>query len=265
MHDSGAEGVSAGSASACVARQALRPIRLRPQWSCPHPFPVLRCGETHVWILPRRNRPSDAAHPLSVPEMPTMRWVHSTECVPDESEHAVLRILAGYLRRSPDDVSIRKSRSGKPRCFPFDRASRLHMSISHSGSWTLLAVRNGSPLGLDWEKVRRPVRAQGLPQHLLGNVHRHSSPLPPFSEEVKTRLFIRDWTLMEALLKLLGRGLLDAISAYRKNRPLHAVPPATSAYMCRFGIGPHHLACLALIRRPCGIRFFLHPCCCGAG
>lgn len=250
-------------AYACHSKEILRSIRFHPTWSCPGSIPVLRSGEVHVWLLPRHN-PSYIQSPSS-PSPDGKSSLNAcgrglSHVCPD-TQSALVYLLTQYLGCCPNTLSIRKSFSGKPKCHRMQGGSNLHLSLSHSCGWTLLALQYGSPLGLDLERMRKPVHAERLVQYVFGTAIQTRLPLPSLSEAARTRRFVRDWTGMEAVLKLFDRSLIEVISSHQKNIMLHALPPPASFYVCRFGIGVDHFASLALVRRPRSIRFLMHPEC----
>ncbi|MBR2484163.1 MAG: 4'-phosphopantetheinyl transferase superfamily protein [Oscillospiraceae bacterium] len=106
-------------------------------------------------------------------------------------DHLARTALAKKSGKAPQDIVIRREKSGKP------TADEGYFSISHSGSLVVCAVSD-KPVGVDVECIRKP---------LLRVAQRY------FTEEEKKLLqeddsqFWRVWTGKEALCKLSGEGL----------------------------------------------------------
>ncbi len=110
---------------------------------------------------------------------------------------ALRHVLGEYLGAPPASLRFEYGRWGKPRLAD---ASRLHFSVTHSGTAAAIAV-GAVPLGIDLE-VLRPVSAdvaeESLTPEELVRVRAASDP---------TTAFYAHWTLKEAYLKAVGCGL----------------------------------------------------------
>jgi 4'-phosphopantetheinyl transferase len=81
----------------------------------------------------------------------------------------------------------------------------LHVSVSHAHYYSLIALAEGAPVGIDLERLRRVPDADAIvravyPQDEVGRL----AALEPGERDLA---FISAWTRREALLKGLGCGL----------------------------------------------------------
>lgn len=137
-----------------------------------------------------------------------------------KNEGDFLRCLAGGLLMQKalgtDDVAIEEN--GKPYL-----PDGPHFSLSHSGSWAVLAVSD-APLGVDVEK------AGGRNwRRLMGRLHPREIEALRLCAEPEA-LFYRIWTRKESYVKMLGRGLsmdFRAFCVYDETGEarIHAAPP----------------------------------------
>lgn len=115
--------------------------------------------------------------------------------------HGMLRcVLASYLKLDPRTIYINKTDRGKP----FVPNSAFFFSLSHAEGCVVIALTNLGDIGVDVEPVNRTVNA-GLVRTVLSD--REQDALRHLPEEAQSRMFIRYWTLKEALLKASGDGI----------------------------------------------------------
>lgn len=111
-------------------------------------------------------------------------------------------LLGAHLGLDPHTLVFAENAFGKPRLA--DRPS-VHFSLSHSGDQAVLAVSNQREIGIDIECVR-PL------DHLdLARRYFHPNEVSAI-EAVKAAdeqllAFFRIWTLKEAVVKAIGKGL----------------------------------------------------------
>ncbi|MGY1642995.1 4'-phosphopantetheinyl transferase family protein [Geodermatophilus sp. SYSU D00703] len=86
-------------------------------------------------------------------------------------------------------------------------APGLHLSVSHSGSCVVVAVRAGSPVGVDVEEVGRfgPGELDVLAEETLAAEERDRLARLPVAD--RPAAFTTYWTRKEAVLKSTGQGL----------------------------------------------------------
>jgi len=97
------------------------------------------------------------------------------------------------------EIEIRKEKKGQPYFYDLkkDKASNLHLSITHSGEFALAAVGQ-SPIGIDIEKIEE--RSESFYKEAFTEKERNEISL----NAEKGTIY---WTIKEAITKALGEGL----------------------------------------------------------
>ena len=131
-------------------------------------------------------------------------------------EDSRLRSLGGelLLRRALEDCGLEAGElryeygdHGKPR---LAGQEEFHFSLSHSGSYVMLAVSERE-LGCDLEQITEP-RLKVARRYFAREEWEHLSST---AGEEQTRLFFRYWTLKESFLKATGQGLHLPLDAFQ--------------------------------------------------
>jgi 4'-phosphopantetheinyl transferase len=170
----------------------------------------LENGEVHVWNAPLADEcDTGELSELLEPEergraaafafdLDRIRYVHS---------HGVLRqILSRYTDREPGRLVFERSRHKKPRLVREQREdSDLQFSLSHSNRCCLVAVRVGSPVGVDVEQLRDVPEPASIARRWLTRAE--SDALARLSGDALQRAFFGLWTHREAVIKALGANL----------------------------------------------------------
>lgn len=119
--------------------------------------------------------------------------------------HAILRYLLGsYLGSRPEELNFATSEYGKP-FITAPGGNEISFSLSHSQDMVLVAIARGTPLGVDVECLREISDAHDIVNRFFSIEEREylsSLSLSAFYEE-----FFACWTLKEAYLKGIGKGL----------------------------------------------------------
>ena len=120
---------------------------------------------------------------------------------------ALRELLAGQLSCRAGDLEFATGPHGKPELYG-ELGGAVHFNCSHSHGLALIALAQGTRVGIDVERVR-PVA------HLaeIGRRHFTSREWSVIEEAEPVRrmeLFFRAWTLKEAYLKATGEGLSRA-------------------------------------------------------
>jgi len=116
---------------------------------------------------------------------------------------ALRRLLGPFVGQPPEAITIDREPDGRPYVEggpPF--------SVSRTSGYVLIAIRHGrNPVGIDVERVDRAIEPVELATRFFtaseADVVRSAG-----STAVASETFLRLWTLKEAYLKALGRGLL---------------------------------------------------------
>lgn len=116
---------------------------------------------------------------------------------------ARLRSLLGkHLGLAPEVIVFVQNEFGKP---SVAQAPSMHFSLSHSGDQALLAISDTLVVGADLEQVRTL-------EHLdLARRYFHRAEIAAIEDQPtksdQLEAFFRVWTLKEAIVKALGKGL----------------------------------------------------------
>jgi 4'-phosphopantetheinyl transferase len=122
---------------------------------------------------------------------------------------ALLRsVLAQTLNCAAQALQFRRDHHNKPQLeFP---AGNWHFNLSHSGAWVALALSNIGPVGVDVECHERHSRLEAISKRFFSvNEHHLLMTLP---EPQRQQRFFELWTLKEAYVKALGRGIATAMA-----------------------------------------------------
>jgi len=159
--------------------------------------------EVHLWPLCLESVPPQAVLWLSELEQERYhRFVNPLVQQRFLAAHAQLRwILSRYLGRDPAEIVFAYTAWGKPW---LPHCPDLHFNLSHSLNRGLLALRWGSPVGVDieWHRpcpVRRLAQRWFTPAEVAWLARR--------DPQEQVAAFFRLWTLREAWGKYGGRGI----------------------------------------------------------
>ena len=112
-------------------------------------------------------------------------------------------ILARYLGCKPDEVAIVRHGRGAP---TVDASGHpLHVSLSHSEDWMLLAVSRMHRVGVDIERIDPDADVVRLARRFFPANEADELASLPAAERHKA--FFRAWTRKEAILKGVGGGV----------------------------------------------------------
>jgi 4'-phosphopantetheinyl transferase len=118
---------------------------------------------------------------------------------------ATLRvILAGVLASTPRDVVIVRGERGRPQ---LGADSGLDFNVSHTAGVALIGTVQAARIGVDVERLDRPINVPGIARKFLTKAER--SALAQLDADSARRQVLRLWTCKEAMSKATG----DALSA----------------------------------------------------
>jgi 4'-phosphopantetheinyl transferase len=132
----------------------------------------------------------------------------------------LLRLVVGaHLGLGGAEVLVDRTcaECGQPHGRPRLTDGGLHLSVTHSGDFTGVAVTAAGPVGIDVEVVRS-FDYRAILDDVLAHEEREREPT--------LREFVRYWTRKEAVLKATGAGLavpMGAVVVTRPARPPHLV------------------------------------------
>jgi 4'-phosphopantetheinyl transferase len=145
----------------------------------------------------------------------------------------VRSVLAGYLQQAPAAVQFTRTAHGKPELhpqsqnrfnqqdqpkFPRQPLAPLHFNLSHTHGLLVLAVTTGAEVGVDVEAMTREVEILALAERFFAPTEvallRQCSGEHSERSTHQRELFFRLWTLKEAYVKALGRGLSVGLDTF---------------------------------------------------
>jgi phosphopantetheinyl transferase len=130
------------------------------------------------------------------------RFRHVEDRMSYLAAHAGVRLLLGAMAGQPADrVRFETSLLGKPRLV--DAPIGLDFSLSHARGAVAVAAAY-MPIGVDIEPIRQISDLDQMVEIALSPEERRTIAKTP--EALRSRLFLRYWTLKEAILKAAGVG-----------------------------------------------------------
>lgn len=129
-------------------------------------------------------------------------------------------VLSRYVPGiSPRDWKFRPGPHGKPEIAAPEMQIELerhsfdwHFNVTHTEGVVVLAVAQGSPVGVDVERVDRPMNFEGLARRFFAP--EEAAVIEAADEGQRAALFYRIWTLKEAYVKAIGKGLAHPLDAF---------------------------------------------------
>ena len=115
-------------------------------------------------------------------------------------------ILADYLSDDPKQLMFEKGVYGKP----FLVGHALQFNVSHSADYWAIAVSNLATVGIDVEVLRPRPSLDKVARRCFSEAEYVYWQLQPAHEQLL--LFYRLWTIKEAFVKAVGRGLALGLS-----------------------------------------------------
>ncbi len=127
--------------------------------------------------------------------------------------HLLVRMaLSHYADHSPAQWRFVRNDHGKPQIDPAIGASSLTFSLAHTAGIGVVGVTRGRDIGVDVERRDRRVNARGLIRRFFSPAEAVGLGKLP-SACLRDRFFFT-WTLKEAYIKALGRGLSLPLSSF---------------------------------------------------
>lgn len=161
-------------------------------------------------------------------------------------------VLASYLDCKCHEVRFAANDYGKPILHDDGRHPSLQFNLTHSRGAAALAVCRENEVGIDVEERQRQVEYLALAQRFFATTEaRH---LQELREEQRCEAFFAIWTLKEAFVKGIGRGLsfpLDAFCFDMEVNRLIRFRPLADFVSCdwhfhQFDLGERHCGALAV-------------------
>ena len=179
---------------------------------------TLAPGDVHVWCRATDSLGdadiTDAVARLSPDERARYaRFRFARDQRDYAAAHALLRTsLSRYADVAPGSWQFREAPGGKPSLVLGDGMPPLSFNLSHTHGLVACAIASGSDVGIDVESVDRDV-GDGVAERFFSESE-NADLRQCASEPLRARRFIELWTLKEAYVKAIGKGLshpLDSI------------------------------------------------------
>jgi 4'-phosphopantetheinyl transferase len=119
---------------------------------------------------------------------------------------------------------------GRVRVAQADPTRRVEVSISHAGSWVLLAAMRRWPIGVDVERSDPGLDHLALASLALNAAETRALAADPD----RAASFTRKWVRKEAVVKALGDGLRTPLADFEVSAP--DAPPSVVAWPTRPGL-----------------------------
>jgi 4'-phosphopantetheinyl transferase len=235
------------------------------------PHHTIGAHEVHVWHL-LADRVTDPAALVVLRALLSADEQARLTCLRRERDRtlfllsrALMRtVLASYLSCATDEVCFAANDFGKPilhpKCPPVAYAPGspgLHFNLTHSRGAVALAVSSGREVGIDVEERHRQVEYLALAERFFAATEaRH---LRTLREDQLAEAFFAIWTLKEAFVKGIGRGLSFPLDAFcfdlDVNRLIRFRPLADFVshdwHFHQFNLSERHCGALA-VQNPAG-------------
>jgi len=191
-------------------------------------------SEVQVWWLPSGSEGDDEAGSSALLDDDELaragRFRFERDRVRFVHRHALVRrVLARYLDVAPAEITIRRTRFGRPE---LDPASGLSFSVSHADELTVVAVAQGCRIGVDIERLRPLDDELEIAETMFAEAEVALLRSVPLASRAHT--FLELWTRKEAIVKAVGSGLsleLDRFSVIeRDGRPAGRAQGSSGAW-----------------------------------
>ncbi|PIV80743.1 hypothetical protein COW53_08075 [bacterium CG17_big_fil_post_rev_8_21_14_2_50_64_8] len=121
-------------------------------------------------------------------------------------------LLARHLERNPHELTFTDGPHGKPGLADTDPDDTREFNVSHAGGFALIAVARKRPVGVDLEPADRDIEPDDLAPRVLSAAE--TADLAGHVGARRLRRFLEIWTVKEAVVKALGRGISFPLSSF---------------------------------------------------
>jgi 4'-phosphopantetheinyl transferase len=123
----------------------------------------------------------------------------------------VRRMLARVAGVAPESFAFVAGEHGRPEISAPAGANALRFNLSHTHGLVACAVTRAADIGVDVEYVERKVEVMNVATHVFSVVEVEA--LEALSGEAQRERFFELWTLKEAYIKAIGKGLSAPLRA----------------------------------------------------
>lgn len=191
------------------------PEKILIRWPSPPSNLSLGHDEIHVWAWDYEYSSDDLRRYISLlspdEHLRMMKFYFEKARARYAVSHGILRSLLGrYLDLPPSSIRFEKNEFGKPHLAADFRTLELEFNLSHTDRLGLLAIANGSAVGVDIEEIR-PVEPRTVEHYFSA---REQASLTHLKGSDWLEGFYSCWTSKEAILKAEGIGLNVKLDAF---------------------------------------------------
>lgn len=158
-----------------------------------------------LWIVKLDEFPEEDGRDLSAEELDRAdRFLRPQIKDRFIKRRSILRkLLSKYLSIKPNEIVIKQTKLGKPYVVNF--GNQIYFNISHSQEYVLYGFSREAEIGVDIEFIDPKIEAELISNHFFspGEIETISNASP----ENRAEVFFRHWTIKEAYIKLVGKGL----------------------------------------------------------
>ncbi|MFC3051556.1 4'-phosphopantetheinyl transferase family protein [Kordiimonas pumila] len=169
--------------------------------------------------------------------------------------HAITRaVLAFYSDIQPNKIEFSASDFGKPEVIIRHHAARLRVNLSHTRHMVAVALTEENDIGIDIEWLGRKDSCLDLAPTVF--THEEQAILGNTPANRQKEIFLTFWTLKEAYIKAIGKGLslpltdfhfnLDPLAIhFKQQHERQNIDDPESWYLKHYRPGPDHVAAIA--------------------
>ncbi len=166
--------------------------------------------------------------------------------------HAICRGLLTYCTGgAPGNWRFSVEDHGKPEVQSPPGGPRLRANISHTRGLAAVALTVDHDIGVDVEWLQREAPTEKLARRVFAAREQETLAAAPDDRKIDT--FLSFWTLKEAYVKAIGKGLSQPLGAFsfdldslRIHFDDHLVDDPAHWHFERYRLGPDHLMALAV-------------------
>jgi 4'-phosphopantetheinyl transferase len=195
---------------------------------------ILAPGHVHIWYhLTEALDEAGVARAVAIlsdaERTRARRFVFARDRRDFAAAHALTRLaLSRYGDLAPERWRFQEGPDGKPSLAAGRGTPPLTFNLSHTHGLVACAIAPGVDVGIDVERVDRPVDGEEIAARFFSPGERADlARCPP---EGRARRFFELWTLKEAYIKAIGKGMLHGLNTFgfALNEPgsIGFVPPS---------------------------------------
>jgi 4'-phosphopantetheinyl transferase len=219
----------------------------------------LPSDDAHVWAVTLKKQPptSELSAILSSDECqraerfrfdePRRRFI--------QSRAALRTILGAYLVNEPAEIVFQYDANGKPRIEDAENTTGLRFNLAQSDELALVAVVRGCEVGVDVERLRAVSHMEQIARRYFHQAE--ADEILGSAPATRLGVFLSCWTAKEAVLKAIGTGLGNSLSAFQApianfdgdwvNLPAAAIPVPARCWLQQLSPCNDYVAAVAFV------------------